>query len=217
MSARDIQRTVLHYPVLAHVIDAAATGASPTMLTRKALGFGLTSHNSQVEELGAWVNSTEGDIANIACMPDKAQRELSASVVALQVYDFKCHLESSTHWDAARRAVNWLTCQGRVAGRWIQVVPWDRNNSDRGRHSSSWAVGDVTLIPSTYTSKAARLLSPEATPSDAELVEWFGAKIDAISRPYNTVVRKAHTSAGNSQFSAAAVSLAGGTCGGCGC
>ena len=92
-----------------------------------------------------------------------------------------------------------------------------RNNSDRGRHSSSWAVGNVTLIPSTYTSKAARVLSPEATPSDAELVEWFGAKIDAISRPYNTVVRKAHTSAGFSQFSAAAVSLAGGTCGGCGC
>ena len=137
MSARDIQRTVLHYPVLAHVIDAAATGASPTMLTRKALGFGLTSHNSQVEELGAWVNSTEGDIANIACMPDKAQRELSASVVALQVYDFKCHLESSTHWDAARRAVNWLTCQGRVAGRWIQVVPWDRDRqTDRNQTDS---------------------------------------------------------------------------------
>lgn len=136
------KRIVLHYPVLARVIDAAAAGVGPTMpivsdvrvawdrsleLTRKALGFGLTSHNSQVAELGAWVNSTEGDIANIACMPDKAQRELSASVVALQVFDFKCHIESSTHWDAARRVVNWLTCQGRVAGRWTQVVPWDRH------------------------------------------------------------------------------------------
>ena len=45
---------------------------------KRALGFaGLASHNAQVANLGDWVSSTEGDLANILHMPDKAQREVS--------------------------------------------------------------------------------------------------------------------------------------------
>eukprot|EP01043_Picozoa_sp_COSAG02_P055134 COSAG02_NODE_6350_length_3630_cov_2.884452_3_plen_300_part_00 len=63
----------------------------------------------------------------------------------------------------------------------------------------SWIVDNVTLIPSTYTSKAARILLPGG--NDAALIEWFGAKIDSISRPYNTMVKKVSTTSG-SYFSA---------------
>ena len=95
-------------------------------LTRKALGFGLTSHNSQVEELGARVNRTEGDIANIACMPDmpdKALRELSASVVALQPRQHPRLRETLAvmRWGSSR--ARWDPSNGCLALREGQALP----------------------------------------------------------------------------------------------
>ena len=42
---------------------------------------------------------------------DHAQRELSASVVALHVHEFEVALKADVHWDSARRFVNWITHQ----------------------------------------------------------------------------------------------------------
>lgn len=95
--------------------------------TRRAVGFGLESHNSRVPELDAWLRCTDADVGRIAHMPEKAQREISASVVSMEVYDFKCDLAASEDWDSARRKVNYEACCGMQAGRWTQVVPWDRH------------------------------------------------------------------------------------------
>ena len=36
-----------------------------------------------------WLKRTDADVGNIFEMPDKAQREISASVVSMEVYDFR--------------------------------------------------------------------------------------------------------------------------------
>ena len=54
----------------------------------------------------------------------------SASVVALDVYAFEFSLRSDTHWDASRRLVNWRAHQGPMSGRWVEVVPWDRQGNN---------------------------------------------------------------------------------------
>ena len=95
--------------------------------SQRAIGFGLKSHNSKVAALGDWLERTDADVGRIIEMPDKAQREISASVVALEVYDFKCTLNASEDWDSVRRTVNYQACSGPQAGRWTQVVPWDRH------------------------------------------------------------------------------------------
>ena len=76
--------------------------------------------------MGTWLDDTEADLANLWKMPPQAQRELSATIVSLNVHEFHGELAVSTHWDAARRLVNWLASHGPVAGRWATVVPWDR-------------------------------------------------------------------------------------------
>eukprot|EP01048_Picozoa_sp_COSAG05_P017979 COSAG05_NODE_2551_length_2912_cov_19.237463_3_plen_91_part_00 len=81
-------------------------------------GFGLKSHNSKVA-LGDWLERTEEDVGRIIEMPDKSQREISASVVALDVYDFKCALSASEDWDSVRRRVNYQACCGPQAGSTI--------------------------------------------------------------------------------------------------
>ena len=96
-------------------------------VTRRAIGFGLESHNFKVADLGEWLRCTDANVTRIGEMPDKAQREISASVVAMEVYDFRCDLEASDDWDSVRRKVNYETCCGVQAGRWTQVVPWDRH------------------------------------------------------------------------------------------
>ena len=55
-----------------------------------------------------------GCVSNIARMPEHAQRELSALVVALDVYAFEFSSRSDTHWDASRRLVNWMAHQPRT-------------------------------------------------------------------------------------------------------
>ena len=82
---------------------------------------------SKVPELDEWIKRTDANVGNIVEMPEKAQREISASIVSMEVYDFKCELDASTHWDVARRKVNYEACCGAQAGRWTQVVPWDRH------------------------------------------------------------------------------------------
>ena len=63
-------------------------------------------------------------------MPAHAQRELSASVVALHVHEFDVTLKADDHWDSARRYVNWMAHQGPMSAvRWTQVVPWDRQGN----------------------------------------------------------------------------------------
>ena len=55
---------------------------------------------TRVDDLGDWLASTESDVASLARMPEHAQRVLSASVVALDVYAFEFALRANTHWDA---------------------------------------------------------------------------------------------------------------------
>ena len=62
-------------------------------------------------------------------MPAHAQRELSASVVALHVHEFDVTLKADDHWESARRYVNWMAHQGPVSGGWTRVVPWDRQGN----------------------------------------------------------------------------------------
>ena len=94
--------------------------------TRSAVSLGLVSRNERVEDLNTWLLFSRGDVANLARMPPHAQREISASVVALQVHAFEASLRRDTHWDSAKRLVNWLAHQGSFSGRWTQVIPWDR-------------------------------------------------------------------------------------------
>ena len=101
----------LFYPVLGHVVERATSqvvgsghDAMPIVsdlamawqqcvhTTSQAVSHGLEPHNSQVEALDTWLRCTEhGDLRHIGRMPDKAQRELSASVVSLDVHAFQCH------------------------------------------------------------------------------------------------------------------------------
>ena len=46
--------------------------------------------------------------------------------MALRVHDFEASVQGDTHWDSAKRLVNWRAHQGSDSGRWTQVVPWDR-------------------------------------------------------------------------------------------
>ena len=136
-----------HYPVLEYVLsnasrrlagDAKADDSMPVIkdlahawqhcceTTRSAVRLGLVSRNQRVENLNTWLVCSEGDVANLARMPQHAQREISASVVALGVHSFEASLRADTHWDSAKRLVNWLAHQGALSGRWTQVVPWDR-------------------------------------------------------------------------------------------
>ena len=138
---------VLHFPVLARVVERAAEylrdassydGTMPIVLdlarawqrsverTQRARQLGLKSHNSQVESLGGWISDTSGDVRNIIAMPEHAQRVLSATVGALELHEFEQRLKVDTHWDSSRRLVNWLTQRGWNQGRWAMVVPWDR-------------------------------------------------------------------------------------------
>ena len=59
-------------------------------------------------------------------MPTQAQRELSASVKALQTADFEADAKQDTSGDAIRRFRNWLAECDRQAGRWTQACPWQR-------------------------------------------------------------------------------------------
>eukprot|EP01043_Picozoa_sp_COSAG02_P024141 COSAG02_NODE_1310_length_13323_cov_17.158878_3_plen_89_part_00 len=60
-------------------------------------------------------------------MPDKAQREISATVVSLVAWEFERRVSGSTHEDASRRLVNWRSVCDPNAGRWVIAVPWDRH------------------------------------------------------------------------------------------
>ena len=83
-----------------------------------------TSPTSGVPSLDAWLLATDSDVRNIRAMPQKAQRELSASVKALQVADFETDARADQSPGALRRFKNWLAECDRQAGRWTQVVPW---------------------------------------------------------------------------------------------
>ena len=87
---------VLHYPVLAHVVEQASAslrggGAVVGMpivrdlaeawersaaRTREAVRLSLPSPNPRVASLGGWLLDTEGDVGNIISMPEHAQRRL---------------------------------------------------------------------------------------------------------------------------------------------
>lgn len=108
------------------VVDLALAWKNSVAATRRAVALRLPSHNKKVVSLGLWLTDTGADLANLLKMPPQAQRELSATIVSLNVHEFHGELAVSTHWDARRRLVNWLASQGPVAGRWATVVPWDR-------------------------------------------------------------------------------------------
>ena len=100
--------------------------------TREAVRRKLPSPTSGVPTLDAWLLATEADsrpdmgIGQILSMPTQAQRELSASVKALQTADFEADAKQDTSGDAIRRFRNWLAECDRQAGRWTQACPWQR-------------------------------------------------------------------------------------------
>ena len=100
--------------------------------TREAVHRKLKSPTHGVPALDAWLLATEsndradGGIRNILSMPKKAQRELSASVKALQTANFEADAQRNTDAGAIRRFRNWLAECDRQAGRWTQAVPWQR-------------------------------------------------------------------------------------------
>ena len=98
--------------------------------TRTALARNLTSPTSGVPSLDAWLLATDSDVRNIRAMPQKAQRELSASVKALQVADFETDARADQSPGALRRFKNWLAECDRQAGRWTQAVPWQREGKN---------------------------------------------------------------------------------------
>ena len=86
------------------------------------------SHNSRVPDLYAWWEDTNrGDLRLIWHMPEKAQREISASVVSLAAWEFERRVGGSAHEDAGRRLANWRSVCDPNAGRWVTAVPWDRH------------------------------------------------------------------------------------------
>ena len=85
------------------VLDLASAWQRSLERTQRAKRLGLKSHNAQVETLGGWVSDTDSDVGNIIRMPEHAQRVLSATVGALQVYEFEQQLKGDTHWDSSRR------------------------------------------------------------------------------------------------------------------
>lgn len=76
-------------PVVAVVVDLADAWQHCVTATRSALNLGLVSRNARVVDLETWLLCTRGDVARIGRMPPHAQREISASVVALRVHDFE--------------------------------------------------------------------------------------------------------------------------------
>jgi len=98
--------------------------------TRTALARNLTSPTSGVPSLDAWLLATDSDVRNIRAMPQKAQRELSASVKAIQVADFETDARADQSPGAMRRFKNWLAECDRQAGRWTQAVPWQREGKN---------------------------------------------------------------------------------------
>ena len=94
--------------------------------------------HAKVAALGDWLERTDANVGRIIEMPDKAQREISASVVALEVYDFKCMLNASEDWDSVRRKVNYQACSGPQAGRWTQDRDVDLYHWSSAKFESTW-------------------------------------------------------------------------------
>ena len=112
-------------PIAADLADA---WGRCVQLVERAHALGLSSHNTRVPDLYAWwADTNRGDLRLIWRMPDKAQREISASVVSLAVWAFERRVSNSTHEDAGRRLVNWRSVCDPNAGRWVTAVPWDRH------------------------------------------------------------------------------------------
>ena len=76
--------------------------------TRRAVELGLPSHHRDVVALGDWMVHTKGQLCNIGDMPDQAQRELSATVISQQIFDFGQQLTACRHWDALKRRATTL-------------------------------------------------------------------------------------------------------------
>jgi hypothetical protein len=140
-SADDVQNERCFYPVLQDVLSQAVAEndaytcnlaqdlhaawgrqvASAAALVAATAGDDTNANEADV----GWLVATDGNLANLALMPAKAQRHFSATVLAHQRRDFMAHAQDATRdgYDA-KRYINWLAECNKTAARAWASVPW---------------------------------------------------------------------------------------------
>jgi hypothetical protein len=80
------------------------------------------------DKCAGWLEKTEGDIRNLARMPEQAQRSISQSVVAVQVQTFRHTVRNDPDGGSAKRYDNWLAeCNAVALAAW-QATAWVSKN-----------------------------------------------------------------------------------------
>ena len=142
-----------HFPVLhdvtneAHAAHADTTGA-PTVIdnaTITPLGYDLacawersknlvadlsTTAPDAATAVGGWLLTTDGDVRNIIKMPEKAQRVVSASVLALQKERWSGRVRvysAAFRSGGSAQHKNWLAEANSTASLAFQAIPWDEH------------------------------------------------------------------------------------------
>jgi hypothetical protein len=128
-----------HYPVLS-VIQAQAhewrnglevSGSVLPIAQDLAMAWAASVNTTRIAAplypdgaLDVWIGESADNVRNLSRMPEQAQRELSQAVTAITIRDFEADLTASSDLPALERLKNWRTVQGKQAGRWTQVCPW---------------------------------------------------------------------------------------------
>ena len=129
------------YPILTQVLtEAAKDDAAPVLRisrdlrsawknslgTANALAAGLVKHNCT-----GWITLTEGDVTKLSLMPEKAQRTVSQSVLAMQKAQFESNVGRMPCGGGVTREANWRAeCESEAAAAW-QAIPWDEAGYQR--------------------------------------------------------------------------------------
>ena len=82
------------------------------------------------DKCAGWLEKTEGDIRNLARMPEQAQRSISQSVVAVQVQTFRHTVRNDPDGGSAKRYDNWLAECNAVASAAWQATAWVSENEN---------------------------------------------------------------------------------------
>ena len=80
------------------------------------------------DKCSGWLEKTDGDIRNLARMPEQAQRSISQSVVAVQVQTFRDTVRNDPDGGSAARYDNWLAECNAVASAAWQATAWVQEN-----------------------------------------------------------------------------------------
>jgi hypothetical protein len=83
------------------------------------------------DKCAGWLEKTEGDIRNLARMPEQAQRSISQSVVAVQVQTFRHTVRNDPDGGSAKRYDNWLAECNAVASAAWQATAWVSENEQQ--------------------------------------------------------------------------------------